>query len=212
MLVGNLTNDEQVTARLRFNMPWKVFGSYISEEQMNMLVSIVSTGSVRQTNDIANAKKSILQNYQFLQNAKFALDIIKHSTSALKLQLQKNIQENTATLAQRSASLDAVKASYDTAAQSLLELKAQIAGIKQQEGLLNAEIDNKLKLTDTAQRTLLFKDNKKDIATQKADINTLFTKLSVLAQTVNFTPIMVPAMLGDTTTLASHFLGVSNIN
>jgi hypothetical protein len=211
MLVGNLVNDEGISGRLRFNMPWAFWSSYISDGEMNTLADIVSTGSVRQTNNIASAKKSILFDYQFLQDAKFALDIMKNEATALKAQLQKNITENIATLVQRRASLDAVKLSYETSSQSLLELRAQLAGVKQQVALLNSESDNKLKLTDNTQRIALFKDNEKDIISQKEKITTLFTKFSTLAKTVNFTPIMVPAMIGDTTTLISLFLGVSNI-
>jgi DNA repair exonuclease SbcCD ATPase subunit len=211
MLVGNLVNDEGISGRLRFNMPWAFWSSYISDGEMNTLADIVSTGSVRQTNNIASAKKSILFDYQFLQDAKFALDIMKNEATALKAQLQKNITENIATLVQRRASLDAVKLSYETSSQSLLELRAQLAGVKQQVALLNSESDNKLKLTDNTQRIALFKDNERDIISQKEKITTLFTKFSTLAKTVNFTPIMVPAMIGDTTTLISLFLGVSNI-
>jgi regulator of replication initiation timing len=211
MLVGNVVNDAGDNARIRFNMPWAFWTSYISDTEMNQLLDIVSTGSVRQTNKIASAKKSILSNYKKLTNAKFAIDNSNNEINALKATLQKRIGENNILLSQRKASLDAVKKSLEGSQQQLLLLNASLAGVKQQVAIMNSESDNALLMTNDALRKSILSDVGKEIISQKENITSQFGKLGDLAKTVTFAPIMAPALLGNTEKLILEFLGVSNI-
>lgn len=211
MLTGNLTNDAGENARLRFNMPWAFWSSYISTTEMDTLVGIVSNGSVKQTNAIASAKKSILSNYRSLANAKFAIDKSNSEVNALKAALTKTIGENMTLLAQKQTALEAVKKSLEAKQQELMLLNASLAGVKQQITQSDAESNNALLMTNNDKRKLILADTDKDLVTQKENITSKFGKLADLAKTVNFAPIMAPAMLGDAAGLISQFLGVSNI-
>ena len=207
MLVCDMRNDLGEKNTIRFNLPWKFIGSYISVGQTQDLKAKFISWADSQKNAIQAAKANTDSYFGEASAAKRALDSATTDAAALKAATEANIQKNQALLVERRAAIKAVDAQIQTARPTIMGLRASEEAISAEMQAADQQYGNNVKLIDDNQRQEEFAKVDASITAETNEVIGDITKLKVQCPNYSMDAVTTAASAGDANKVGQLLMG-----
>lgn len=211
MIVCSVRNDKRDKNTIRFNLPWKFMGNYVTVSQAELLVSKFDEFAGQQKNAIQASKNNVDAYFGSIKTSQRALDIAKSNEATLKASLEANIQKNQALLNERRTSMNSLEMQISNARPTLVALNAQQDAIASEMKALDQQYSNNINLIDDQSRADKFKNIEKNISKEVEEVIAEITKLKTLAGNYNFDSVQSAASAGDVAKVTQLLVGVQPI-
>jgi len=208
MITGWLRNDAGQTVRVRFNLPWALWSSYISVDECNKIVDNIQKWGTEQKTSITSRKRNATTFYSKMVNYKKALDTSKDDAAALKQKLQTNIQKNQGILQTKKAQLAQITTQIGAITSAVQVLNAQTEALSVQINENNNKQFNNLKLMDDQQRQKMFAGIDAQIKTEVDQVAGDITTLQQVVTNVSLDFIAAAASKGDADKVTNLLLNI----
>lgn len=149
-------NDEEIDAY--FYLPWKYYGSIVSEDQRNELVNNMIKYADYEREQINKHKDNVELHFENMRAAHNALESTKKSLEVFKQETESKIMKNKARMIQLETELNEVEHDFSRNKVATRILELNMREIKVKMSMLQKKSESNLELIDDNLRILTYKE------------------------------------------------------